>query len=118
MKQSLIKMAKGMLVVLFLSYYVSSTMFYHTHHFFWGSVTHSHPYFPASDTDAANHSHTPAQCQAISLLTNLLLIFTVAAVFLCKTTIVQRIYTRVHTFKSCFQALFSPLRAPPVFICQ
>jgi hypothetical protein len=103
-----------MLVVLFLSYYVSSTMFYHTHHFFWGTVTHSHPYFPANK-DADNHSHTPAQCQTISLLTNLLLIAIVAAVFFCATTIVQRIYFRVHTFKSLFRPVFSPLRAPPVF---
>ena len=29
-----------------MSYYFSTTLFYHTHHFQWGTVTHSHPYIP------------------------------------------------------------------------
>ena len=46
MKQGLVKIAKWLMVVLFMSYYFSTTLFYHTHHFQWGTVTHSHPYIP------------------------------------------------------------------------
>ena len=106
-----------MLVILFLSYYISTSMFYHTHYFYWGTVTHSHPYFPF-DKNSANHTHTPFQCQTIGVLSNLLLVFFVAAAFVCKTVVVRKIYSRVHTYKSRFQPLFSPLRAPPVFICK
>ena len=117
MKRTLVKTGTWILVVLFLSYYVSATMFYHTHYFNWGTVTHSHPYFPF-DKDSANHTHTPAQCQVISFLTNLLLIFSIISVFICKTVIVQKIYLRVRSFTSCFNIIFSPLRAPPLFICK
>ena len=105
-----------MLVMLFLSYYLSTTMFYHTHHFYWGTVTHSHPYLPF-DKDTANHTHTPLQCQSISFLSNILLTVIVAAVVICKTIIVQKIYARVYSLKSRFQQIFSPLRAPPATIC-
>ena len=116
MRQKLINTGKWMMLILFLGYYISVTSFYHTHYFSWGTVTHSHPYFP-SKSDTSNHSHTPVQCQTISVLSFLILTFTIAAGFICKTVIVTRIYTRVRSIKSLYQSVFSPLRAPPVFIC-
>ena len=117
MKKSLIKTGKWMIIILFIGYYVSITSFYHTHYFWWGTVTHSHPYLP-SDGDTQNHSHTPIQCQAISFLSFLLLTFSVASVVIFKAVVVKKIYVRVHSYKSLFQPIFSPLRAPPVFICK
>ena len=117
MRKHLIKLGKWTLLILFIGYYVSSTMFYHTHHFSWGTVTHSHPYVP-SDCEVPSHTHTPSQCLAISFLTNLLLIASVFAVFICKTVIIQKIYIKIRRYKSIFKYVFSPLRAPPVFICQ
>jgi len=106
-----------MLVVLFLSYYISATMFYHTHHFYWGTVTHSHPYLPSND-EAPNHTHTPVQCQTISVLSYLLLALTFAAAFYCDIGIIKKLYIRVYRCKSLFQPIYAPLRAPPVFICK
>ncbi|MDR3268208.1 MAG: hypothetical protein LBT83_03985, partial [Tannerella sp.] len=60
MKRTLIKTGKWMLVVLFLSYYVSATSFYHTHYYSWGTVTHSHFYFPFGD-NPVQHNHTQNQ---------------------------------------------------------
>ena len=117
MKRTLVKTAKWMLVMLFLSYYISSTMLYHTHDFEWGTVTHSHPYLPF-DSDASNHSHTLVQCQAISFLSYLLLALTFVVAFFYAANSVKIIFIRIFSCKSLFQPLFSPLRAPPVFICK
>ena len=117
MKQALINAGRWMIVMLFLGYYISVTSFYHTHYFSWGTVTHSHPYLP-SGSETSNHSHTPIQCQTINLLSYLLLTLTVAAAFLYKTATISKIYIRVYNYKSLFKPLFSPLRAPPVFICK
>ena len=117
MSRELAKTGRWMLVILFLSYYISTTMFYHTHHFYWGTVTHSHPYFPF-DKNSTNHTHTPAQCLTINILSALLLTFFVASAIICRTDVVKKIIIRVHSYKSLFQVVFSPLRAPPVFICK
>ena len=106
-----------MLVILFLSYYISTVAFYHTHYFNWGTVTHSHPYFPF-DKDSANHTHTPIECQTISLLSNLVLAVAVAAVFFSRPIIIQKIYVWVRSFVSHSQLRYFHLRAPPVFICK
>jgi len=112
MKKLLVGMGKWMVIMLFLGYYISTTMFYHTHHFSWGTVTHSHPYLP-TNSDVPNHNHTPVQCQAIEILSNLLLAFSVATVFIGKSVVLKKIYTRVYSCKSLFEPIFSPLRAPP-----
>ena len=117
MKHTLVNIGKWMLVILFLSYYISTTMFYHTHDFNWGTVTHSHPYLP-SNSEAPSHTHTPVQCQTISFLSYLLLTLSFVAAFFCNIGIVKKIYIRIYSCKSLFQPVFSPLRAPPVFICK
>ena len=117
MRQALVKAGKWLIIILFIGYYISITSFYHTHHFYWGTVIHSHPYLP-SDNDTTNHSHTQAQCLAINFLSLLLLTLSVASVFICKTVVIKKIYFRTNSYKSLFQPLFSPLRAPPVFICK
>ena len=117
MKPSLVKFGKWMLIVLFIGYYASITMFYHTHYFSWGTVTHSHPYLP-TNSEVPTHTHSPSQCLAISFLTNLLLVATVFALFIYKATLVQKIYIRVQHYTSRFRNVFLPLRAPPLFICS
>jgi len=117
MKRTLVNTGKWMLVILFLNYYISSTMFYHTHHFNWGTVTHSHPYLPFGKT-TTNHTHTPFQCQTISVLSNIILTCLVVAAFIFKLTQIKRIYIPVYRYKSYCPLIFSPLRAPPVLICK
>ena len=81
MKQGLVKIAKWLMVVLFMSYYFSTTLFYHTHHFQWGTVTHSHPYIPF-EGGMPSHSHTAEQCATIGLLSAIVLWIAVAPAFL------------------------------------
>ncbi|MDR2774822.1 MAG: hypothetical protein LBC19_08785 [Tannerella sp.] len=113
MRQTMVKTGKWMLVVLFLIYYLSSTSFYHTHYFSWGTVTHSHIFFPFGDNPAANHNHTPRQCVTIQLLSHILLTFlTVAVLFMVAQ--VCRIYIPVRRYISHIHLITLPLRAPPV----
>ena len=60
-------------MVLFVSYYCESSLFYHTHYFSWGVVTHSHPYLPAG-SGTPGHNHTPVQCDTIAQLSMLLFV--------------------------------------------
>ena len=117
MSQMTVKFVKKLLVALFMSYYISSTAFYHTHNFYWGSVTHSHPYMPL-DKNSENHTHTPLQCQAIHLLTNIVLTCLVVSIFVFKSTLISRIYFPVCRYKFYYSQVFSSLRAPPAFICK
>lgn len=99
-------------VALFIGYYGSCTLFYHTHHFAWGVVVHSHPYLPGSG-GMPDHPHTPSECQTIAQLSYLLLILTAPPALGCRVSTV-RFY-----FRSCRKRLtelflvHQPLRAPP-----
>ncbi|MDR2765195.1 MAG: hypothetical protein LBB90_09235 [Tannerella sp.] len=111
MKQTWLNAGKWMLAALFMSYYVSATCFYHTHYFSWGSVTHSHFFYPFDDSPV-QHSHTPSQCQTIYFLSHLVLVLAVAAVFYGAVQ-VCRFYLPV-CYGNAFRLLIaSPLRAPP-----
>jgi hypothetical protein len=112
MKQALIKIGKWMLVVLFLSYYISATSFYHTHYYSWGTVTHSHFFFPFGDNPAQQHTHTQAQCQTIHFLSNIILAcLTIAVIY--KITQIRRVFIPVRPNQSYVHLIASPLRAPP-----
>ncbi|MGL5635894.1 MAG: hypothetical protein ACRDD0_03310 [Bacteroidales bacterium] len=103
-----------LLVALYLCYHASSSLFIHTHYFYWGTITHSHPYLPFED--APSHSHTQSQCNWIDQVNHQLLgeinlpaFFCLGLVLLCiyKASLVLRIE------KSLYNA--SSSRAPPVF---
>lgn len=68
MVQRVHRVLVALMVALFATYYCETTLFVHTHNFYWGSVTHSHPYWPS-----ANHGHDQSECQAISLLSMIVL---------------------------------------------
>ena len=116
MKQGLVKIAKWLMVVLFMSYYFSTTLFYHTHHFQWGTVTHSHPYIPF-EGGMPSHSHTAEQCATIGLLSAIVLWIAVAPALLFARTIVTPIYVFFSRYVSQLRLPGILLRAPPVFIC-
>jgi 1,4-dihydroxy-2-naphthoate octaprenyltransferase len=105
-----------MLVMLFISYYLSTVSFYHTHYFSWGTVTHSHPLFPFGD-NPANHSHTQNQCQTIQYLSNIILTNGIIAVIFFIAILIRRINIPVRCYQSHIHLISSPLRAPPVLIC-
>ncbi|MDR1897880.1 MAG: hypothetical protein LBR10_13930 [Prevotellaceae bacterium] len=101
------------LMMLFVSYLASITMFVHTHIVDGQIITHSHPY--CGTPDNPGHSHTAAQFLTIAHLSNLLMtgasIF-VFACFLAKKTIVRNFLSRYRFERSCSAPC--SLRAPPV----
>ncbi|MDR1517622.1 MAG: hypothetical protein LBS52_05980 [Dysgonamonadaceae bacterium] len=103
---------KYLLVVIFLSYYLSATCFYHTHHFAWGTVTHSHLYFPFGD-NPLNHTHTQTQCNIIALMSQFVSTGAVAALVLFVAAAVRIVYTTVYHYISYRVFTLSLLRAPP-----
>jgi hypothetical protein len=117
----MIKMRKKincLLLVLYVLYFTSSTLFIHTHFFNWGTVTHSHLYFPFdSDKDVPNHTHTAAQCEFINYIASSVQMITfcmsiIAAVLVLIETYV--VFITKHILEFSLNYLF--LRAPPSFI--
>lgn len=117
MKQKLIKIAKLLLVVLFISYYSSITLFYHTHYFSWGQVTHSHPYLPFEDSNTSHHSHTQGECQTIDMLSSVFIISLFFAILFFQSNLVTYIYSTVRRYVLHTNNTATHLRAPPAFIC-
>lgn len=100
-----------MLVILFLSYYLSATCFYHTHTYSWGVVSHSHFGFPFGNNPGQHH-HTQSQCQTIQLLSCIVLAFlTTATIY--KITKIQQRAIPVCRYKIYFRHITLKLRAPP-----
>jgi hypothetical protein len=58
------------LLLLFVSYYSSITLFYHSHFVDGRQITHSHPYIPASDNGSPSHQHTDNEFLLIQMLTH------------------------------------------------
>ncbi len=115
MRQKLIKLAKLLLIVLFVSYYGGTTLFYHTHEFGWSKVTHSHPFFPVKDSPG--HSHTPDQCQAIDYLSSIILLVFIVSFLVFNAQILSRVYNHICLYISQRHVLYASLRAPPIIIC-
>jgi len=115
MKRQLVNIGKFMLLALFISSYISATAFYHTHHFSWGTVTHSHPYLP-SDDNPSGHTHTQNEYLVITLLSTIVLTIPVTAFFLFRATLIQRVYTWTRRYESFTHPVFYFLRGPPVAV--
>jgi hypothetical protein len=110
MKHTLVKWIKFLPVMLFVSYYLSATCFYHSHQYSWGMVIHSHFTFPAHDS--THHNHTESQCDTIHLLTHFVLPFIISFFIFC----FKEPFIRLSLILPCkvYQHLHSiGLRGPP-----
>lgn len=101
-----------LLMMLFVAYYSSSTLFVHTHFIGLGRglVTHSHPYLPDS-----NHSHSANEFYAIACLTN----FTTEEIEFTdvpeeEETLISIIFVEPVIACATAEHQFASLRAPPV----
>lgn len=117
MKQKILNVLRVLLVALFLSYYGGTTLFYHTHYFSWGIVTHSHPYFPF-DHEKPMHSHSEAQCQTIAQLSFFLLVLGTVAFVFFNVCAHHFYYTAIRRISPDSYSPSDPLRAPPALVCS
>lgn len=69
MKNILNRVTGALLLLLFVGYYVSSTLFLHTHQTTNGVITHSHPYSTTTE-----HTHTAAEIQLIEHLSSIIFV--------------------------------------------
>lgn len=113
MKSICCGIAKYLLVVLFMSYYIGGTAFTHTHYFPTYSVTHSHPFLPGAD-GLPHHTHNSAAFNTIQELDELLMdaasfFFTLAIAWVLLSVFIQehRYITPVRIVRN------ADLRAPP-----
>jgi len=104
------------LSILYVCFWGSTHLFFHTHYLPNGVITHSHPYFPW-DEGESHHSHTAAQLQIIAMAETALFVSSdpifVFAVAICLCFILLSItsYKSVSSYYT-----ISLLRAPPVSI--
>lgn len=109
MGQKAIKIVRHILVILFLSYYAGSTLFFHTHIFNGDTVSHSHPYWPSG-----SHSHSEAQYEAITNLGNIVFTIVEAATLVVVAHIITLLYTPrlCSTVRNVVDSFY--LRGPPL----
>lgn len=55
------KASAHFLLILFIGYYGSITLFPHIHTFQTGRIVHSHPFHPSPDGNPVNHTHSKAE---------------------------------------------------------
>ena len=94
-----------------MSYYISTTCFYHTHYFSWGQITHSHPYLPIKGQ--VKHTHTQEACQTIEHLSDILIVLIAATILLFKAKLIRSVSTPVCRIISYFKHTGTLLRGPP-----
>ena len=116
MKSWFNKTFKYFLLLLFLGYYGSITLFTHTHHFENGAIiVHSHPYKAGSDKNPVNHQHSTNAFILIQFLSTFLttlsfLSFAIAALNVISLFIV---YHKADKFSNLVFIGSNGLRAPP-----
>lgn len=118
MKRILSQIGSTWMLLLFFSYYISTTSFYHTHHYTWGCVTHSHFYFlvDTGGQSVPSHQHTSAQIYTIAFLSYIIFTLFTAFPMLKKLETVRRIYSPVRRYYAFPHYIYLPLRAPPLSI--
>ena len=108
MKKKVLKIAKLLLVVLFVSYYCESSLFYHTHYF-------SYPYLPAG-SGTPGHNHTPVQCDTIAQLSMLLFVAGISLVSFFVPGVEVRFRPPVRHGRESSSVPLPQLRAPPALV--
>jgi len=103
------KIVSLLLLALYVEYYAGTTLFFHSHIYANGAVTHSHPFA------SATHTHSAAAFQLIDSLTTILFVGTAALALsmlfsISKTTLFY--FYKQHSFNSLIGS--NLLRAPPI----
>ncbi len=107
---------KFILPIIFINYFISISMFTHTHVVNGVTIVHSHPY-AADDNGTPTHSHTGAEIQLIHTLSTFYSTATVVLCILLGLFLTKEIYLYAKPPKAIpIITIFglSRLRPPPV----
>lgn len=107
------KLLTGFLLVLFIGYVSSLTLFYHTHTVNGKQITHSHPYSEIPDT--GNHTHTSAGFTTIANLSVLLMLaVSLGFIFKVFATLISKKASSANNIEYERTLSVLSLRGPPV----
>jgi len=105
------------LLLLFLAYYGSITLFSHTHHVENGaSIVHSHPFKTGTEKNPVSHQHSKNEFVLIHLLTNFLTTATFLAISfkVCESFVRKiKLLKNDNNFSRLAFLSSNGLRAPP-----
>ena len=105
--------AKYLLVVLFISYYVGGTAFTHTHYFPTYSITHSHPFLPGAD-GLPHHTHSSTAFNTIQELDDIMLEAAALCFVLVAAWVLLSVFIQQHKYITPVRLVRNTsLRAPP-----
>ncbi|OQC36276.1 MAG: hypothetical protein BWX63_02002 [Bacteroidetes bacterium ADurb.Bin041] len=119
MKLLLKKILRCFLLLLFLGYYGSITLFTHSHIVNEVVIVHSHPYNPFSKDKPSSHQHSTNEFVLISLLSHFLttVVFTTFSIGVLKVVFKKYILSKnENNYFSRIYVCFNGLRAPPLNI--
>ena len=105
----------ALMLLLFMEYILSATVFLHQHTIDGQTFTHSHIFFGTKETP--NHTHTQQQINLISAMSAVKILAVAIALFCAILTPVGRrfvVYV-VHIFKRRLRHIIS-MRAPPAVV--
>lgn len=112
---------KYFLLVLFLGYFGSVTLFVHTHMVNGVQITHSHPYNPFTSDALPGHQHSANELMVIDALSHFLTagLFLFFAFKFFERRIVTEHFRKTIDFFHSFRFLSAyGLRPPPSFISE
>ena len=105
--------AKYLLVVLFVSYYVGGTAFTHTHYFPTYSITHSHPFLPGAD-GLPHHTHSSTAFNTIQELDDIMMEAAALCLTLVTAWVLLAVFIQQHKYITPVRLVPNvSLRAPP-----
>ena len=105
--------AKYLLVILFISFYVGGTAFTHTHYFPTYSITHSHPFLPGAD-GLPHHTHSSTAFNTIQELDDIMLEAAALCFVLAAAWVLLSVFIQQHKYITPVRLVRNTsLRAPP-----
>ncbi len=112
------EIARLFLLILFIGYWSSVTLFPHAHFFKTITIVHSHPFSKNAENKPINHHHTPNELLLISVLSNFIstLITVVFSVEILFTAIALIYKIKDAHIKNITDYSLCLLRAPPQII--
>ena len=106
--------AKVVLSFLFLFYFISNSFFYHVHEENGVKIIHSHIFFPDSDSETPNHTHSNYEYILISEIGHNLLGFLTLLFIPLVLLLIRFILSIVKTTAASRKIVFSSGLAPPI----
>jgi hypothetical protein len=115
-KQRILTVGSWVMLLLYLSYYIAATSFYHVHYYGGQAIVHSHicSVWDMDRQSGATHQHTAAQLRSIAVLMDIVLAGIALVSIFFTAMEVGRIYIPTRSMVGFGRIYHRPVRAPPL----